>query len=533
KVDNTTINGTVVAEGALDAQAGTLTVPEATLIVDAGGTYSGANVVLKGAFVLKRLALSGTATGSTLLAALNTGVGKAIADGCEAVLALPDLNEATADDISLQFTGWMNLRLMQYIADSLQLQLKASVGEVVVNIEKAEYDGQKGEGSLKASGLEVGVSITSTDEGPQVAVDEAHGEVQLDLKGKGTAKVGDILVDVVANSADAKISVDEGKAEVSKLNCMIGAMGTIGQDPDKKLVNAALTVELKQLTIQTLGAESGLQNCIAKAVGNALTKATRGFFSGQDLSGFGPAIATEIKKTLATELQSQLSINVSKLNIDIKSARMGDITASGQIGLEDTGADVFVDPEDPVEVGFYGDILLSAVIKYKNSNFIDLHGIDVTLDANGDGHVEGKFQLHSDGIKELTGRGSLSKLSKLFNKKPTLRVPIASYAVQLNAIDLGMKSKVLTKVIGFATDKIRVSNKSGEALLKMPKVDAYSGKALGQLPPDQGTERILFAKQEFAARDSQGAVSLRALLQNNIQGQLNAVRKALTEDLGA
>ncbi|MEX0340601.1 MAG: hypothetical protein AB3N11_16360, partial [Arenibacterium sp.] len=322
-----------------------------------------------------------------------------------------------------------------------------------------------------------------------------------------------------------------GKAEVSDLNCLVSATGTIGEDPDKKLVNAALVLELQELTVQTLGSESGLQNCVAEVVGGAMTEAARGFFTGEDLSGFGPALATKVQKTLAPKLESQLSIKVKKLKIDIKSARMGDITASAELSIEDAGADIFVDPEDPVQVSFYGDILLSAISKYKSSNLIDLHGIAVTIDQAGNGHVQGKFQLHSDGVKEVTSHGSLGKLSKLFNKKMSLQVPIANYTVQLNSIDIGLKNKVFSKIVDFAKKKIRVSNKSGDTLLKMPVLENYSAEALGQLPPEAGTKRILLAKQEFDSRKSQGAVSVEALLQNMVQGQLNAVRAALTENL--
>ena len=531
KVDQAVVNGTVVAAGGLDAQSGKIGVDDATFTVDASGKYSNADVVLKANVAIKDLALTGTATGQSLLAALNTGIGKAISAGCEAVLVMPNLTTASKDDIVGQFTGWMNLNLMGFIADSLSVQLKASVGSITVNVDKAEYDGQKGEGSLTASGLEVGVSIESTEEGPEVALEEAHGEVTLDLKGKGTAKVGDILVDAVANSAAARVSIDEGKAEVTKLDCLVSAMGTIGEDPDKKLVNAAMVIDMQGVSIQTLGTESGLQDTVAKVVGESLTEAARGFFTGEDLSGFGPAVATEVQKSLATKLESKLAIKIKKLNVDVKSARIGDVTASGQLNIENAGADIDIDPENPVEVSFYGDILLTAVSKYKSSNLIDLHGIDVTIDALGNGHVEGKFQLHSDGVKEVTSKGSLGKLSKLFNKKMSLRVPIAAYVVQLNSIDIGLKNKVFSKIVDFAKKKIRVSNKSGEALLKMPVLENYSGQDLGQLPEEAGTKRILQAKQDFAARISQGAVSVEALLQNTIQAQLNAVRQALTENL--
>ncbi|MEX0340547.1 MAG: hypothetical protein AB3N11_16090, partial [Arenibacterium sp.] len=210
KVDQATINGTLVAAGGLNAGSGTVAVSEATFIVDASGKYSQADVVLQAQLVIKDLALTGTATGQTLLAALNTGVGKAISAGCEAVLAMPDLTTASKDDITGQFTGWMNLNLMKFIAESLSVQFKASVGKITVNVDKAQYDGQKGEGSLTASDLEVGVSITSTEDGPQVTIQDAHGELSLNLRGKGTAKVGDILVDVVANSAAARVNIDDG-----------------------------------------------------------------------------------------------------------------------------------------------------------------------------------------------------------------------------------------------------------------------------------------------------------------------------------
>jgi hypothetical protein len=165
--------------------------------------------------------------------------------------------------------------------------------------------------------------------------------------------------------------------------------------------------------------------------------------------------------------------------------------------------------------------------KYKNGNFIEFHGLDVQLNGAGTGHVEGSFQLHSDGVKEWTGSPVLGKLSKAINKTMVMRVPINGYTVQLNGINLGMPAWVAKKILGFATSKIRVSNKSGETLLKIPAISGYSGSALGQLDPSEGTQRILTAKQEFAARDSQGAISIEALLQNNIQRQLNAVRSTL------